>query len=175
MIDMAPSLALVVLIAVLVGTGVYLVLERTLTRVVVGTALITHGVNILILMAGGRAGAAPIIGTAPAENMSDPLPQAFVLTAIVISLAITAFAMSMAYRSWQLTGHDEVADDVEDRRIARVAALNEDRERVEDDAGTTLAEDAAAAIDETATDQDYGSEIVQQDPIPRPGARHERR
>ena len=46
--------------------------------------------------------------------MSDPLPQALVLTAIVISLGTTAFVLAMAYRSWQLTGHDDVQDDVED-------------------------------------------------------------
>ena len=48
--------------------------------------------------------------------MSDPLPQALVLTAIVISLGTTAFLLAMAYRSWQLTGHDDVQDDVEDAR-----------------------------------------------------------
>ena len=47
--------------------------------------------------------------------MSDPLPQAMVLTAIVITLGVAAFLLAMAYRSWQLQGHDEVQDDVEDR------------------------------------------------------------
>jgi multicomponent Na+:H+ antiporter subunit C len=54
--------------------------------------------------------------------MSDPLPQAMMLTAIVIGLGTTAFGMALAYRSWSLTGHDEVVDDVEDRRLARRAA-----------------------------------------------------
>ena len=49
--------------------------------------------------------------------MSDPLPQAMILTAIVITLGMTAFLLAMAYRSWLLVGHDEVQDDVEDRRI----------------------------------------------------------
>ena len=57
--------------------------------------------------------------------MSDPLPQALVLTAIVISLGTTAFLLAMAYRSWQLTGHDDVQDDVEDRAIRRLAAADE--------------------------------------------------
>src|SRR5699024_3818937 len=48
-----------------------------------------------------------------------PLPFAMVLTAIVISLGITAFGMALAYRAWQLFGHDEVPDDVEDRRVLR--------------------------------------------------------
>jgi multicomponent Na+:H+ antiporter subunit C len=57
--------------------------------------------------------------------MSDPLPQALVLTAIVISLGTTAFLLAMAYRSWQLTGHDDVQDDVEDAAIRRLAAADE--------------------------------------------------
>ncbi len=50
--------------------------------------------------------------------MADPLPQAMILTAIVITLGVTAFLLAMAYRSWQLQGNDEVQDDAEDRRIA---------------------------------------------------------
>ena len=57
--------------------------------------------------------------------MTDPLPQALVLTAIVISLGTTAFVLAMAYRSWQLTGHDDVQDDVEDPAIRRLAAADE--------------------------------------------------
>ena len=56
--------------------------------------------------------------------MADPVPQALVLTAIVITLGMTAFLLSVAYRSWRLNGHDEVQDDIEDRRIARRAARN---------------------------------------------------
>ena len=154
MIEMAPSLALVVLVAVLVGTGVYLILERSLSRVIIGTALISNGVNVLMLIAGGRAGGAPILGETAPEDMSDPLPQAMVLTAIVITLGMTAFLLAMAYRSWQLNGHDEVQDDLEDRRIARRAARDELSDRATDDAGTTLAQDAAIARDETSTAAD---------------------
>jgi multicomponent Na+:H+ antiporter subunit C len=57
--------------------------------------------------------------------MSDPLPQALVLTAIVISLGTTAFLLAMAYRSWQLSGNDDVQDDVEDAAIRRLAAADE--------------------------------------------------
>jgi len=72
-----------------------------------------------------------------------------VLTAIVITLGLTAFLLSLAYRAWQLNGHDEVQDDLEDRRIARLAESNEVPARSTDDAGTTLAEEAALARDET--------------------------
>lgn len=149
MIEMTPSLFLVLVIAVLVGCGVYLILERTLTRIVIGASLLTHGVNLLILLAGGRAGGPPILGQTAPEDMSDPLPQAFVLTAIVISLATTAFILAVAYRSWQLNGHDEVQDDLEDRRIARMAAIGALFDRVTDDSGTSLEDEAEIMRDET--------------------------
>ena len=69
MIDMAPSLALLVLIAVLVGTGVVLILERSLSRIVIGVSLTTYGINLLVLMAGGRAGSPPLI-TLPIITMA---------------------------------------------------------------------------------------------------------
>ncbi|MGC5627606.1 Na(+)/H(+) antiporter subunit C [Georgenia sp. Z1344] len=156
MIDVSPSLALVVVIAVLVGAGVYLVLERSLSRIVIGAGLITHGINLLILVAGGRAGEPPIIGQSATEDMSDPLPQAMILTAIVISLGITAFLMALAYRSWQLNGHDEVQDDLEDRRIARRAARDELDARSTDDSGASLEQEAETTFDETDTDDSGG-------------------
>ncbi|SEE66988.1 Na(+)/H(+) antiporter subunit C [Ruania alba] len=147
-IDMSPSLALVGVVGVLVGTGVYLLLERSLSRVVIGVTLISNGVNVLFLIAGGAAGGPPLVGTTEPEQMSDPLPQAMVLTAIVINLGLTAFVLAMAYRSWQLHGHDEVQDDLEDRRIAQRSARDEVDARA-DDLGTDLATEAAEARDET--------------------------
>jgi multicomponent Na+:H+ antiporter subunit C len=119
------SLALVLPAAVLIGCGVYLVLERSLTRVLVGLVMLGNGVNLLFLVSGGPAGRAPIVGQGGSTRMADPLPQALVLTAIVISLATTAFLLAMGYRSWQLTGHDDVQDDVEDAAIRRLAAADE--------------------------------------------------
>src|SRR3712207_5324293 len=116
---------LVLVVVALVTTGVYLLLERSLTRIIIGLVLIGNGVNVLFLVAGGAAGGAPIVGRTPTDEMSDPLPQAMVLTAIVITLGMTAFLLAMAYRSWQLNRHDEVQDDLEDRRIARIAAANQ--------------------------------------------------
>jgi multicomponent Na+:H+ antiporter subunit C len=124
-VDMSPSIALVVTIGVLVAAGVYLVLERSLTRIIVGIVLLGNGVNLLLLVSGGAAGGAPIIGLTPEDEMTDPLPEALILTAIVITLGMTAFLLALAYRSWQLHGHDEVQDDVEDRRIAYLAARDE--------------------------------------------------
>ena len=123
---MTANLTLILTAASMIGCGVYLLLERSLTRVLVGLVLLSNGVNVLFLVASGEAGRAPIVG-APDQSgaMSDPLPQALVLTAIVITLGTTAFLLAMAYRSWQLTGHDDVQDDVEDEAIRRLAAADE--------------------------------------------------
>ena len=148
---MAPNLVLVVTIGVLFTAGVYLLLERSLSRVLIGIILLGNGANLLFLVAGGRAGRPPIVGLEPEGPMSDPLPQAMVLTAIVITLGMTAFLLAMAYRSWQLHRHDEVQDDVEDRRIARLAALDvrATRDADTEESGQTLDEEAEEARDET--------------------------
>jgi multicomponent Na+:H+ antiporter subunit C len=129
---MTANLALVLTSSVLVAAGVYLLLERSLTRVLIGIILISNGVNIAFLVAGGRAGGAPIVGVTEPARMSDSLPQAMVLTAIVITLGITAFLLAMAYRSWQLTGHDEVQDDVEDAAIRRLASADAESRSYDD-------------------------------------------
>src|SRR5690625_7993333 len=104
---MTASLALVLAAGVLIAAGVYLTLERSLSRIVIGLSLLGNGVNLLFLVAGGRAGSAPINTAGSDADITDPLPQAMVLTAIVISLGLSAFVLAMAYRSWQLHGHDE--------------------------------------------------------------------
>ena len=121
---MSPNLLLVIVIGVLFAAGVTLLLERTLTRIILGVTLLGNGVNLLILL-GGAYGGPPIVGVTPEPAMSDPLTQAMILTAIVITLGMTAFLLAMAYRSWLLTGHDNVQDDVEDRRIMQRAERDE--------------------------------------------------
>lgn len=106
------------LVAVLYGTGVYLLLQRTLTRIILGLALLSHGCNLLLMAAGGASGLAPLVGLIRGEEaVADPLPQALILTAIVITFGLTVFLLALAYRSFQLTNDDEVEDDLEDRRI----------------------------------------------------------
>ena len=96
---MSANLTLAIVAAMLIAAGVYLMLERSLTRILVGVLLAGNGVNILFLVASGPAGAAAIIGTNPADEISDPLPQAMVLTAIVITLGVATFLLTLAYRS----------------------------------------------------------------------------
>ena len=82
--------------------------------------------------------------------MSDPLPQVMILTSIVITFAVTAFLLALAYRSWQLQGNDEVQDDVEDRIVAsrRIEAETEDTGA---DAEADAEADALDAVRETAS------------------------
>jgi multicomponent Na+:H+ antiporter subunit C len=107
--------------AVLFGIGTYLVLQRKLSRIIIGLGLIGHGANV-VMVSSGRRGRAPIVGNGPDAELADPLPQALALTAIVIGFGVTALLLALAYRSWLLTRDDEVQDDVEDRRIARQKA-----------------------------------------------------
>ena len=103
--------------ALLFAIGTYLLLQRKLSRVIVGLGLISHGANVLLVNS-GRRGLPPIIGQGRSADFADPIPQALVLTAIVISFGTTALLLALAYRSWLLTADDEVDDDIEDRIVA---------------------------------------------------------
>jgi multicomponent Na+:H+ antiporter subunit C len=105
--------------AFLFATGTWMLLQRRLSRILIGVGLVGHGSNILLLVSGGGGGNAPIIETAEPSEFTDPLPQALVLTSIVITFGVTAFLLALGYRSWRITHDDVVEDDVEDRFIAR--------------------------------------------------------
>lgn len=119
---MSVDLFLVLAIVVLVGCGTTLMLERSLSRILVGFVMVGNGVNLLFLVASGPSGLPPIVGRG---DITDPLPQAMALTAIVITLGVSAFGLALAYRSWQLSGSDDVKDDVEDDLIRRRAEADE--------------------------------------------------
>lgn len=123
MVPAGGSLIYAVVVGVLFAAGTYLVLQRSLTRILVGFGLMTHAANVLLLMAGGYSGAPPF--DQATKPIADPLPQAFALTAIVISMAITALLLALAYRSFNLTRNDSVMDDVEDRRIVAASTADE--------------------------------------------------
>src|ERR1051325_1680156 len=111
--------------AVLFGTGTYLLLQRKLSRIIIGLGLLTHGANLLLITA-GRRGRPPIIGAGDSAHFADPLPQALALTAIVITFGVTTLLLALAYRSWLLTSDDEVQDDVLDRAVARHDPVEEE-------------------------------------------------
>ncbi|WP_329041335.1 Na(+)/H(+) antiporter subunit C [Streptomyces sp. NBC_00178] len=114
---MTVSVSLLLTAVVLCAVGGVLMLTRPLTRILLGAVIAGNGINLLVLSATGSAGEAPLLYGVALRRVTDPLPQAIALTAIVITLATTAFLLAMAYRSHQLTGTDEVHDDLEDRRI----------------------------------------------------------
>ncbi|MBA0127395.1 multisubunit sodium/proton antiporter, MrpC subunit [Haloechinothrix alba] len=102
------SLALVV--GVLVAGGTFLVLQRGMVRIAFGFVLLGHAANLVLLSAGGAARRGePLLSIADLATAADPLPQAFVLTAIVIAFAITIYMLTLA-------GAGEGDDDTEDRR-----------------------------------------------------------
>jgi multicomponent Na+:H+ antiporter subunit C len=106
------------LAGLLTAVGVAQLLQRTLTRIVIGVALIGQAANLVLLVAGGPPGAPPLVGVD--GPLSDPLPQALALTAIVITFAMLGFLLALAWRAAGLTGDDRVEDDIEDRRVARI-------------------------------------------------------
>lgn len=117
--------------AVLFALGTYLVLQRKLSRIIIGLGLLTHGANLLLITA-GRRGAPPIIGTAETARFGDPMPQALALTAIVITFGVTTLLLALAYRSWLLTSDDEVQDDVADRAVPRADVVHDEVEDQEE-------------------------------------------
>lgn len=126
---MDVSLTLIIVMAVLFACGVYAMLERSLTRVLIGFLLLGNATNLLLLIVMGVPGNAPFFGTE--GDMSDPLPQALTLTAIVITFAVSAFLLALIYRSWQLGQADTVEDDEAD--LALRARTDEDEDVMDDE------------------------------------------
>jgi multicomponent Na+:H+ antiporter subunit C len=106
------EVVLALVIGTLYGGGLYLMMRRNLIQLIIGLSLLSHGANLLIFTAGGlRKGGAPILAAgekAFATLPADPLPQALILTAIVISFAVTAFALVLFLRTYQTVGTDDV-------------------------------------------------------------------
>ncbi len=104
------ELAAILTVGLLFGSGVYLLLQRSLLRVVLGTSLISHAVNLLLLTSGKlKRGGPPLLEKGGAlVPVTDPLPQALILTAIVIGFATTALMLVIAYRTYQSRGSDDL-------------------------------------------------------------------
>ena len=97
-----------ILVGILVTVAVYLLLSRSLIRIIVGSAVLSHAVHLLLMVMGGlKKGSVPLIGEDDATGYTDPLPQALILTAIVISFAVTAFLLVLGYRTYKETGLDD--------------------------------------------------------------------
>ena len=127
---MTTELVPLVLIGGLTSTGVYLLLERTLTRMLLGLLLIGNAVNLLILTVGGPSGNPPVRGRTSDGHTAtaDPLAQGMILTAIVITMGIAAFVLALTYRSYRLNADEDVDDDAEDTRVSQRTDTRDDDE-----------------------------------------------
>jgi multicomponent Na+:H+ antiporter subunit C len=99
---------------VLYAAGIYLMLRRRLAQLIVGIALLSNGTNQQIFTAGGHTrGRPPVVPSGAqslAERYADPVPQALVLTAIVIGFGLLAFSLVLAHRVHATAGSDDVDD-----------------------------------------------------------------
>ncbi|KQO10128.1 hypothetical protein ASF06_07940 [Agreia sp. Leaf244] len=130
---MSASLVLILLMAVLYAGGVYLLLGRSMTRMLLGFLLVGNATNLLILIIAGPAGLAPIVadGVEPSE-MHDPLPEALILTAIVITFGVSAFLLALIYRSWRIARADVVTTDAADAAVGGSSIDDEESTEAED-------------------------------------------
>ena len=162
---MNASLVLVLLMAVMYAAGVYVMLERSITRIVIGFVLVGNATNILILLMAGRPGVSAFWQDGrSAEDMTDPLPQALILTAIVINMGITAFLLALIYRAWWLA------------RTEAKGAQPDEGDVVDDgDDLPEQVEDADIVFEETTADadaiQEEQAEGERDDTAAEPGAR----
>lgn len=117
---MASNLFLLITAGVLISAGAYLLLERAMTKMLMGIMLMGNGANLLLLLSGGRSGQPPIDGRGSelTEKVADPLAQGMILTAIVISMAMTAFILALAFRQYRYRSADYIENDAEDAAIA---------------------------------------------------------
>ena len=104
------------LLAIVVGglfaTGLYLMLRRSIVKLIFGLVLLAHGANLLIFTAAGLVRARPPLipegELVPGTEFADPVPQALILTAIVISFAVIAFAAVLVKRVYRIVGSGDV-------------------------------------------------------------------
>ncbi|MDT8324482.1 MAG: Na+/H+ antiporter subunit C [Bacteroidota bacterium] len=106
------TLLLAILSGVLFAAGVWMILRRSLARLLLGLILLSHSASLIILTAGGLRADAPAIivdgELALGSEAADPLPQALILTAIVISFGLFAFFIVLIKRAHQETGTDDI-------------------------------------------------------------------
>lgn len=105
------ELVFAIVVGGLWSAGIYLMLRRNIVKLIIGLTLLSHGANLLIFTAGGLTRAASPLVPAGAEAVTgtaDPLPQALILTAIVISFGVTAFMLVLVHRTHQEVDTDDL-------------------------------------------------------------------
>jgi len=114
------STLLAIVIGCLYAAGIYMMLRRSLFKLILGLVLLSHGANLLIFTVGGLTpGRPPVVSPGATELITpyaDPMPQALILTAIVIGFAVLAFSLALFHRAYQTFGSDDPDDlNVSDR------------------------------------------------------------
>jgi multicomponent Na+:H+ antiporter subunit C len=108
------TVLLAVVAGILFASAIYLMLRRSVLKLALGLSLLANAANLVIFVAAGiTRGTPPLVedgATAPPPGAADPLPQAMVLTAIVISFAVLAFTLTLMHRVYQEGGSDDVDD-----------------------------------------------------------------
>jgi multicomponent Na+:H+ antiporter subunit C len=99
-------------VGALYAAGLYMIMRRSIVKLIIGLALLSHGSNLLIFLMGhltrGGAAVVPPGKTHPVAPFADPLPQALILTAIVIGFGVLAFAVALIRRAYQTVGTDDL-------------------------------------------------------------------
>ncbi len=97
-----------ILVGLLFAIGTYLILSKNLLRIILGTSVISHSINLLIMTMGGlKTGSAPLLSE-KILSFTDAIPQALILTAIVINFAVTALLLVLSYRIYKVYGTDDM-------------------------------------------------------------------
>jgi multicomponent Na+:H+ antiporter subunit C len=102
---------LAIVVGVLYTAGVYLMLRRSILKFIIGLIFMSNATNLLVFLAAGLVSGSPVFVDGQKVNpevMADPLPQALVLTAIVIGLGIVVFTLALKYKFFELTGTDDL-------------------------------------------------------------------
>lgn len=133
---MSVNLGLLVVVGVMAASGVYLLMERSVIRMLLGLLLVGNGINLLIVVLSGDSGSPPVRGSTTFANPehADPLSHAMVLTAIVITMGVAAFILALVYRLFVINRDDDTLDDdVEDVKIITGTLADfPDRDRSDD-------------------------------------------
>ncbi|QYA48820.1 Na(+)/H(+) antiporter subunit C [Nosocomiicoccus ampullae] len=101
---------MIILSGILIGCATYLILSKSVLRIIIGTSVLSHGIHLMLLTMGQlKRGNVPILDER-VEVYTDPLPQAMILTAIVISFALTAYSLVLALNNYKVLGTDDTED-----------------------------------------------------------------
>ncbi|QGT99424.1 Na(+) H(+) antiporter subunit C [Candidatus Syntrophocurvum alkaliphilum] len=95
------EIMMIVYIGVLFTVGTYMILTNVILRIILGIILLSHGAHLLLLTMSGLGETSPPLLGENAISYADPLPQALILTAIVINFGVTAFLLVLGYRTYQ--------------------------------------------------------------------------